>query len=100
MPKVTLLRDEWDTRTMIFGRKKLVFQGQKPQAVSAAVALVLAKRKDEYGKPLFQVSEMPTIVKGERPPVTIPAPVPGPTHLLTQNETRSPRQRKLAECRL
>lgn len=92
-PMVTLLKEPWATRTMVFGKKRFIFRGGDRLSVSVAVALVCKSRKDEAGKPLFKVEGLPVIVKAVHPPVENILPC-------IKNEITVPRQRKLVECRL
>lgn len=92
-PKATLLGQPWETRTMVFGKRRIVFQGDQPREVPVAIALVLGKRKKADGKPLFRIDELPEIVKAKESAV-IQKPVEAPKQSM-RNETRKPSQRKL-----
>ncbi len=92
-PKATLIGDPWITRTMVFGKRRLIFKGGEPREVPVSVAMVLKKRLGESGKPIFKIEDLPVIVKATHPPINNPIPP-------LKAENRNPRQRKLAECRL
>ncbi len=93
-PKVTLLGESWQTRTMVFGKKKFVFTGGEAREVPVAVALALQKRKDDHGKPVFKVDKMPEIIPARHPDVVS---LPGQDHSTReQNVARTPSQRKLS----
>jgi hypothetical protein len=64
MPKVTLNAKPWCKRHMVFGKNTIVFHGEKPKTVTAAVALACDKVYDK-GKKVFTVQEMPKVVTGK-----------------------------------
>lgn len=61
-PKVTLLGNEWQDYTFVFGKKRFIFRGGETRPVPPAVALVLSKRKSANGHPLFKVEKMPEVI--------------------------------------
>jgi hypothetical protein len=61
-PKVTLLLEAWCDYTLVAGKRRFVFTGGVPREVSPAVAILLSKRKDSRGNPLFKIEDLPTIV--------------------------------------
>jgi len=66
MPKVTLLKEQWSSYSLAFGKGMFSFQGgETVNDVPVAVALELQKRKDQDGSPLFKVSGLPRIVEVE-----------------------------------
>lgn len=89
-PKVTLIGEPWVTRTMVFGRKKFVFHGGETKSTPVAVALVLKKRRDDDGRYVFKVEDMPEIV--------VTKPFVEARSLPVQNVARSPKNRKLADA--
>lgn len=82
-PKVTLIGESWQSRIIVYGKKRYVFHGKEPLHVPVAVAVRLKGMK-EKGKPVFRVEDMPTLVAA--------------VHPIVENVTAFPRQRKLGEC--
>lgn len=62
-PKATLRSTAGKDYTMLYGRKSYSFKAGKPLEVPVAVALILEKKMDKKGKPIFEVERMPEIVE-------------------------------------
>lgn len=87
LPKVSLLRPSWATYSFAFGKSFFNFRGGKEKNVPVVVALELKKKLGSDRKPLFQVMDLPTIVKSNKPKQKV----------IKQNERSSgPRQLALA----
>lgn len=62
MPKVTLLAEAWQDRTIPFGKRTYVFKGGIPLTVPTAVALFCQGKVSSDGSDLFQVEDLDNIV--------------------------------------
>lgn len=91
-PRVTLIGEPWATRTMVFGKKRFVFNGGQPKEVPVSVALFLKTRKDESGNALFKVEGLPVIVKAVHPEIEKPV-----SQEPVVKEPKVPRNRKIEE---
>lgn len=64
-PKATLLGTAGMDYILAYGRQSYFFKAGKPAEVPVAVALILEKKVDRKGQPLFEIERMPEIVDTE-----------------------------------
>lgn len=64
-PKATLRSTAGKDYTLTYGRQSYFFRAGKPAEVPVAVALILEKKRDRKGQPLFEIERMPETVKTE-----------------------------------
>ena len=62
MPKVTLLADDWCTRSVMFGKATFDFAGGVTRKIPSAVALHCSKQKAEDGSDIFKVEDLPKVL--------------------------------------
>lgn len=79
MPKVTLLADDWCTRSVMFGKATFAFAGGVVREnIPPAVALHCSKQKTEDGSNIFRVEDLPKVLDavthGPRKQNVVPSP--------------------------
>lgn len=65
MPKATLLGTAGKDYILTYGRQSYFFKAGKGQQVPVPVALMLAKKTNRKGLPIFEIEHMPEIVEAE-----------------------------------
>lgn len=62
-PKATLLSTAGKDYILPYGRKSYFFKAGITQEVPVAVALLLEKKRNRKGEPIFEIERMPEIVE-------------------------------------